>query len=603
LFKFDLDAVRSVGEQVGEAVDQLNISRGITADIAGFTTSPALAAVASQYAAYLGGHPGSLQVATEAVTKNLEFLHTSMTRLADALTKQEDLAETCFITGPGLIELPDGLGKFVLPNRTHVPILDLGYLAPVAATEATTPLSALTAMFAGSDGAVIAAADAWTEAGTRMTGVVDALTSAGSLLAATTEGEAFDAAQKTIAEVAKQGTVIAMNSTAMGTAMAELAPIRASAHAQLVALEAEADSRKAAIAAAGATNPAAAASAPAALAAAETQTQAEVAAFVSSYLQPALDTARPRVTNLGVEVVGHTGGDTLTTGATATLPPGEVVTQVAGGATAAGQTTAASPLSAAPQPAGTTGAPSAPPAGSPAPAGQMGQVATAPAGGPVPAPAAATTGDRAATALVPPAGRPAPTATAGAVPTGQTAAMSPTTAPARPATPAAGVGGTMGRATTGSPRGSVVQPLLPRSVTGTGAAPGTGPGAGAGRGPVSGGATGVPGVTGARPFGGPGGPGGSGGPGSHGGLSGPGPVTGTAAGGGAGAGTRGGGVPMGGGIGGPAGGRGGAGRTGRKPGASPFAAGPKTSKRDLVADYFRRQFLGKKPRTVKKVIR
>jgi hypothetical protein len=60
---------------------------------------------------------------------------------------------------------------------------------------------------------------------------------------------------------------------------------------------------------------------------------------------------------------------------------------------------------------------------------------------------------------------------------------------------------------------------------------------------------------------------------------------------------------MGGGIGGPAGGRGGAGRTGRKPGASPFAAGPKTSKRDLVADYFRRQFLGKKPRTVKKVIR
>jgi hypothetical protein len=603
LFSFDLEAVREAGAIVKQAFNQIDRRGLMTVEIASFTTSPALGAVASQYAAYLGGHPGSLQVATEAVTKNLEFLHTSMTRLADALTKQEDLAEKCFITGPGLIELPDGLGKFVLPNRTHVPILDLGYLAPVAATEATTPLSALTAMFAGSDGAVIAAADAWTEAGTRMTGVVDALTSAGSLLAATTEGEAFDAAQKTIAEVAKQGTVIAMNSTAMGTAMAELVPIRASAHAQLVALEAEADSRKAAIAAAGATNPAAAASAPAALAAAETQTQAEVAAFVSSYLQPALDTARPRVTNLGVEVVGHTGGDTLTTGATATLPPGEVATQVAGGATASGQTTAASPMAAAPQSAGTTGAPSAPPAGSPAPAGQMGQVATAPAGGPVPAPAAATTGDRAATALVPPAGRPTPTATAGAVPTGQTAAMSPTTAPARPATPAAGRGGTMGRATTGSPRGAVVQPLLPRSVTGTGAAPGTGPGPGAGRGPVSGGATGVPGATGARPFGGPGGPGGSGGPGSHGGLSGPGPVTGTAAGGGAGAGTRGGGVPVGGGIGGPAGGRGGAGRTGRKPGTSPFAAGPKTSKRDLVADYFRRQFFGKKPRTVKKVIR
>lgn len=600
MFKFDLDAVRSVGEQVGEAVDQLNISRGITADIAGFTTSPALGAVASQYAAYLGGHPGSLQVATEAVTKNLEFLHTSMTRLADALTKQEDLAEKCFITGPGLIELPDGLGKFVLPNRTHVPILDLGYLAPVAATEATTPLSALTAMFAGSDGAVIAAADAWTEAGTRMTGVVDALTSAGSLLAATTEGEAFDAAQKTIAEVAKQGTVIAMNSTAMGTAMAELAPIRASAHAQLVALEAEADSRKAAIAAAGATNPAAAASAPAALAAAETQTQAEVAAFVSSYLQPALDTARPRVTNLGVEVVGHTGGDTLTTGATPTLPPEEVATQVAGGATAAGQTTAASPLTAASHPAGATGAPTAAPTGSPAPAGQVGQVATAPAGSPVPAPAAATTGNRAATALVPPTGRPTPTTVAGAAPTGRAAAMPPTTGPAvpaRPATPAAGLGGAAGRGTTGSSRGTVVQPLLPRSVNGTGAVPGTGQGTGVGRGPGSGGATGVPGGAGARPFGG------HGGNGIHGGLSSPGPAAGTAAGGGAGAGTRGGGVPMGGGFGGPAGGRAGAGRTGGRSGTSPFAAGPKTSTRDLVTDYFRRQFLGKKPRTVKKVIR
>ncbi len=603
MFRFEIESIWNSIELVADAADMAQQKPRALADVAGFTTSPALGAVASQYAAYLGGHPGSLQVATEAVTKNLEFLHTSMTRLADALTKQEDLAEKCFITGPGLIELPDGLGKFVLPNRTHVPILDLGYLAPVAATEAATPLSALTAMFAGSDGAVIAAADAWTEAGTRMTGVVDALTSAGSLLAATTEGEAFDAAQKTIAEVAKQGTVIAMNSTAMGTAMAELAPIRASAHAQLVALEAEADSRKAAIAAAGATNPAAAASAPAALAAAETQTQAEVAAFVSSYLQPALDTARPRVTNLGVEVVGHTGGDTLTTGATPTLPSEEVATQVAGGATAAGQTTAASPLTAASHPAGATGAPTAAPTGSPAPAGQVGQVATAPAGSPVPAPAAATTGDRAATALVPPTGRPTLTTAAGAAPTGRTAAMPPTTGPAvpaRPATPAAGLGGAAGRGTTGSPRGTVVQPLLPRSVNGTGAVPGTGQGTGVGRGPGAGGATGVPGGAGARPFGGHGGNGGSG---IHGGLSGPGPVSGTAAGGGAGAGTRGGGVPMGGGIGGPAGGRAGAGRTDRKPGASPFAAGPKTSTRDLVTDYFRRQFLGKKPRTVKKVIR
>lgn len=564
-------------------------------DVAGFTTSPALGAVAGQYSAYLGAHPGSLQVATEAVTKNLEFLHTSMTRLTEALTEQENLAAKCFITGPDLIELPDGLGKFVLPKRDDVPILDLGYLAPVAAAEATTPLPALTAMFAGSDGAVIAAADAWTEAGTRMTGVVDALTAAGSLLASNTEGEAFDSARRTIAEVAKQGTVIAMNSTAMGTAMAELAPIRAAAHAKLVAMEAEAESRKAAILAAGAANPAAAASTPAALAAAESQTQAEVAAFVSSYLQPALDTARPRVTNLGVEVVGHTGGGALTTGATATRGSGEVATQVAGGVTTAGQTTAALPTTPASQAPPVQAGTAAPTAGTPVPVGQPGRTATAPAGGAT-APAGAVV--RPGTALT---GQYQPNAVSGPVvpraavngapPESRTIIGPRAGAAAAPSTAAPGRG-SGARSSTGARPGRVVQPLLPRSVAG--GVPGAAPGATTGASPGVGGRTGggvpgggVPGTgrgTGQvlAPVAGPGGT-----------------ATGAPA-------ARGGGVPVNGAAGAPFGGRAGASGSGggnRNAGARLFSTGQKPLKRDPVTDYFRRQFLGRKPRTVKKVIR
>jgi hypothetical protein len=558
LFRFDLDAVKETVIIVKQAADKLDRKGMPAIELSGFTTSPALSAVAEQYSAYLGAHPGSLQVATEAVTKNLEFLHTSMSRLAEALKEQENLAELCFLPGLDLVRLPDGFGRFVMPKRDNVQILDLGYLAPVAATEATTPLPALTAMFAGADGAVIAAADAWAEAGNRMTGVVDALTSARSLLASTTEGEAFDSAQRTMAEIAKQGTIIAMNSTAMGTAMAELAPIRATAHAQLVDMEVDAEARKTAIITAGATNPAAAATTSVALAASEAQTQAEVAAFVSSYLQPALDTARPRVTNLGVEVVGHTGGGALAPGATATRAPGEVVTQVAGGVTTPGQTAAAHSNTTAAQVSPVSTGTAAPSAGTPAPVAQTGGTATAPAGG-VTMPAGAVT---------------RPTLTGPYQPTAASGLSLPhaagtQTSPEPRLAPGPRVG-TGAEPTTVSPGhstgqrpGRVVQPLLPRSVTG--GIPGTAPVTGRGTGPVAGPegtASGTPG--------------------------------------------RSGGVPMSGGAGAPSGGRtgtSGGGGGNRKTGSRLFNTGQKTLKRDPVNEYFRRQFLGNKPRTVKKVIR
>ena len=568
MFKFDIDALGQAADKVYEGIMQFDGRMMATTDFSGFTTSPALRAAASQYASYLGSHPGSLQVAADSVMKNLDFIQLSLTRLVEVLDKQENLAEICIMKGPNLIYLPEGHGKILLPTRKNVQILDLGYLAPVAATEAATPLKALTPRYAGSDGEIIEAADRWAAAGTRMTQVVDLLTSAGSLLAETTEGKVFTEAQKTIAEVAKQSTVIAENATAMGVATAELVPIRASAHSQLLAMDADAKSRKAPIVSAGATNPAAAASTSVALAAAESQTQAEVAAFVSSFLQPALDTARPRVANLGVEVVGHTGGGALTTGATATQDLGPVATQVAGGAVTPGQAVAASTMPASSQPVGTAAGPAPSNPGTPATVAPAGQTMAGPAGGFL---SPAATGQRPGT--MPGVARFTPTLTAGAaVPT-----VSGNDVPS-------GTRTVTGQST-GGRRGTVVQPLLPRSATG--ATPGTG----------AGGSTGVPGGAAGPGVRGPGSGGGTGNTAGYRGAT-PGGVNGGAPG-------RGGGVPPGG-AGAP--GRGGASNSGnngnrRKGGASPFAAGSRGSKRDLVADYFRRQFLGKKPQTVKRVIR
>ncbi|AGP30395.1 hypothetical protein A606_03720 [Corynebacterium terpenotabidum Y-11] len=585
MFRFDIDSVIESGFRICEAGAYLSTSRNSTVSVASFTTSPALGAVATQYASYLGAHPGSLAVATQAVMSNITFLHESITRMAEALQCQEEGAAASFFAEPmkQFSVLPMEYGMFRFPIRQDVPILDLGYAPPVAAVEAGTPLKALVAMFAGSDGAIIAAAEAWTAAGRRVSEAAESLARAGAILADTTEGDAFTTAQAAIADTVAQATVIATNATAMGTGMAELAPIRATAHAQLVAMEAEAEAQKAAITAAGVSNPAAAAAAPAALAAAEAETQAQVAVFVSSYLQPALDTARPVVNNLGVEVAGHSGGGVLQTGASGVQGLGDVATQVSGGVTASGQTAAAQQYAQVAQTTGQVGnTPGA--AAQVSQAGQLGQTVSGPGGavGPVSGgPSGAGGLGRAGQTVTSPAGM-GGTPGAGATTNGLNGvnAGGMGTASSMRGTANGGVGspGGGGGASGGMRSGSVPQPLLPRGMSTSMVGPGTGTGPGAGTG--SGPGTGT----------------GSGAGASGGGVRGGSPaMMGGMAGAGAGAG---------------AGGRGGAGGQRAASSVSSSAATPFTattgkgkSKRDIVKEYFRRQFLGEEPQTVKTVIR
>lgn len=558
MFRYEPENLNQVVKSIVDAKFSLRKLDKWVLAATSFTTSPALGAVATQYSAYLGAHPGSLTVATRAATTNVQWLHDSLVPLIGALTEQEYLSVDTFTGMLSYTDAPDKEVHFGMPPRPEIPVLDLAYVPPVAAIEAATPLKALTMMFAGDDSGIIAASESWASASRRMLQASESLQSAAALIAGTTEGSAFSMAEQAISTIANQCATVAANSTAMATSMLQLPPIRVAAHAQLVAMEAEIAAE--ATAAGAATGGAGAA----AIAA---KSQAQVAAFVSGYLQPALDTARPLVTNLTVPVVNHTGTGALHSGGAATMAAQETVTQVAGGATAPGTgQAAAQPNAAAPQ---------------------TGQVATAPAG----ASQAAQVGQ-------------APAGPTGAIQnaSGGVQAASPASATAGRSTangsaPGQGAGGRStltGATSPGGPRniaGGVTQPLLPKGVSvaaprspSTGHTIGGGPHAGSGAAQNGAGARGaVPGTGGATPAVGNGN-------GAHGHRAG---SAGTA--------------PVG------AGGQKGT-RTGQGKGASTsslFGSGQgrrlktrrTTTGSSLLDTYFRRQFLGEKKTTVKKVIR
>lgn len=565
MFKYEQDRLRDVAGKIVQADVILRSGASAIFQIGKYAGSPSFSAVVAQYSSYLGSHPGSLTVATKAATENVRWLHDSLDGLIKALDNQEKVSVDAFT---GILEYTSGsAGKvlFLMRSREEIPVLDLGYVPPIAAIEAATPLKALTAMFAGDDSGITMAAHSWTAASKRMLQAAECLQSAAALIAGSTEGTAFDTVERAMTTVAEQCTIVAANSTAMATSMLQLPPIRAAAHAQLIAMEAEIAAEAAA---AGAVTGGAGAAAIVA------KTQAQVAAFVAGYLQPALDTARPLVSNLSVPVVNHTGGGTLTSAGAATKAAEETITQVAGGAaTPAATQAAAQPNAVAPQ-AGHVGAT---PAGV-SQAAPVGQAPSRPTGGTYGAP-------------------------------GGTQAASPASMPAgqgQPLGPVAGRGtsvGTPGTATPGTTTGlrggtggSVAQPLLPRGVSATtprspGAMPVAGPGS-----PSSPGAGAAHGGAGTR-----GGAGGMGGAAPANGNNGSATQRG-GAGGMAGAGAAG-----------AAGQKGAAGQTGKGKNPSALFGKPeqgssrhrrkKSVGSALLDSYFRREYLGDKETTVKKVIR
>ncbi|WP_165841695.1 hypothetical protein [Corynebacterium heidelbergense] len=468
----------------------------------------------------------------------------------------------------------------VMDLRNPFQITNLAYAPVVPVVEASTPLDALLVMFSGSDAAPLAAAARWDQAAESITAAMDHLGRVSGDVAAAAEGISFDAARQALADITSSGRILAANASIMAANARVFPEVRATNLAALEAIK---------VSLAGITEPAEKVAAE----------QAAVVTFVSTQLGPSLDLLTPPVVNLGVPVLGHTGGGAFDTSGPATNSGQVVITSPtsAQGVAAAqsGATQVAQPVN--PAPATANQAPVAPAAGgiqpvstpvggTPQPTAGAGVAPATPAGagiGPVgTAPALANSGLNAQNAGgagsgVHTPGTPA-AGTYGAIGGTGTGANNPGTGRGLTGNPVgagpsvgtgAGIGAGTGRGYTGNSvtpgpgrPGRVTQPLLPKAVVDADARAKAGVG-----GQAIGGHT-----TGGR--------------------------AGAAAGGGK---SRGG---MFGGLHGALGGAAGAKNTGRSRRSNKASTGGFVGANEYgVEEYYRREYLGQKPRTVRPVIR
>ena len=260
-----------------------------------YTKTPVLNAAFSEHSSFMAGQAESAIRVIEDVHSNLSFLATNFGIQIAYFEQQEDLNARSFQREYS--EQQGVLGELHgrLTERVATPIANLLYVPPVAVAEASMPLAVLISAFQGTDAAPARLASQWERISTNLTAAVDALEAAGRHVSATTHGESFDRFREAVDDVARSGRTIAANAQLMATSVAQFPSVRL---ANLAALEA--------IQASTATI-----TEPAARLAAE---QAAVATFVSTQLQPSLELLKPPVANLGVPVIGHSGGGVLTAG-------------------------------------------------------------------------------------------------------------------------------------------------------------------------------------------------------------------------------------------------------------------------------------------------
>jgi len=284
------------------ALDDFNVQSkaGVT-----YTGVPSLKAAYTQHGTFWSGQSGSAKNVVDILTSNVNWLLEVFSNQMDGFDLQEYFSKQSFDQVNSQVSVADNrMRRFFIPTRDSRSIDNLMYNTPVTVAEATMPLTSLISAFQGDDSAPLAVADSWENAAKALKDSMDNLKSASSGLASSSEGYSFDTAREAIDDVHKTGLVVAANTTAMAGSVRQFPLVRST---NLQALET--------IQATTSLIPD-----PAERLLAE---QAAVANFVSSQLQPSLELVRPPVSNLGVPIVGHTGGGTLdaTTVSTASAQP------------------------------------------------------------------------------------------------------------------------------------------------------------------------------------------------------------------------------------------------------------------------------------------
>lgn len=322
MIKFDLSSLNDVREslaQAGDALLKFKIRQNLVSQ---YTAVPSLNGAFTQHGTFWSGQSGSAKNVVDILTSNVNWLLEVFSNQLEGFDLQEYFSKKSFDQVNSQVAVADNrMRKFFIPTRDSRTIDNLMYNTPVTVAEATMPLASLISAFQGDDSAPLAVADSWENAAKALKDSMDNLKSASTGLASSSEGYSFDTAREAIDDVHKTGLVVASNTTAMAGSVRQFPLVRSTNLQALETIQATtsliADPAERLLA-----------------------EQAAVANFVSSQLQPSLEMVRPPVSNLGVPIVGHSGGGTLdaTTVSTASAQP--TVTHING------HTNAVSPASA-----------------------------------------------------------------------------------------------------------------------------------------------------------------------------------------------------------------------------------------------------------------
>ncbi len=307
MISFQMDELFAIQTQIETILQEsLWLRSGDIPVMATYTGSPAVNLAFGVHQSLWASQPGCGLKACEYLGKNIGWVTDHLRQQTDCLDDQERDNQHSFDSINSDAPRCEDLSTMMADTRPQDTIHNFMYTDPVTAAEATMPLQALIAAFSTDDAAPLAISNDWAKASTRLSSIMDQLDAAGRQLSATTMGTSFDMAREAIDSVVRTGRIVAANAQIMSATVAQFPTIRTANLAALHAIEASTVTI----------------TDPAAKLAAE---QSAVATFVSTQLQPSLELVRPPIMNLGVPIVGHTGGGVLTT---STVGQGSTVTPI-----------------------------------------------------------------------------------------------------------------------------------------------------------------------------------------------------------------------------------------------------------------------------------
>lgn len=257
----------------------------------GYTKVPSLSGAFTQHASFWSGQPGDAVTAITKLNDDLDWSGTMLGSVADALQHQEETTSKAF-DNFDFAAHERGVGSFsCFQPRDTEPFKNLNYLHPASIVEPLYSVKLMIALIQDSDAAPIAAAEKWRGTAAELQAVAEQLMATSSGLGARNKGRAFDEARNALEDFAKRSRTVSANAALMAESAAQFPLVRQKNLEELLEIAAKVTAANAGAPGSG-----------------EVLEGAEMARFVSTHLQPSLELLKPPVHNFGVPVVGHNGG-------------------------------------------------------------------------------------------------------------------------------------------------------------------------------------------------------------------------------------------------------------------------------------------------------